>query len=104
RRPYFFENHEVDMLVSMLMAVAGELAVTRDRLDTLERLIEKHGVLDRDEIESFAPDEDVQAQREVWREEYLERILRIIHHELQSRESGESDEGYERFVEEVTRS
>lgn len=103
RRPYFFENQETDMLVAMLMAVAGELAVTRDRLDTLERLLEEHGTLNREALENYAPDSDVMEQREAWREEYLERILRIIHHELESQKSGESDNGYERVVEELTR-
>lgn len=91
------------MLLSMLMAVAGELAVTRDRLDTLERLIERHGLFKREEIEAFEPDEEVQARHEAWREEYLERVLRIVHHELESRKSGESDSGYQKVVEELTR-
>lgn len=91
------------MLLSMLMAAAGELAVTRDRLDTLERLIEKHGLFRREEVESFVPDSDVEEEREAWRTEYLERVLRIVHHELESRDAGETDEGYERVIEKLTR-
>lgn len=103
RRPYFFDNYEVDMLLSMLMAVAGELAVTRDRLDTMERLIERHGLFDRDEIEAFTPDDQVQARREAWREEYLERVMRIVRHDMESQQADESDKGYESVIEELTR-
>ena len=63
------------------MAVAGELSVLRERLDTVERLVSAKGLLSMDEIEQYRPDEDVSAAREKWRAEYLERILRVVHHE-----------------------
>lgn len=34
KRPYYFANPDVDRLLSMVMALTGELSVTRDRLDT----------------------------------------------------------------------
>ena len=40
----------------MVMGLAGEVAVMRDRLDTLERLLERTGALQRAEIEQFRPD------------------------------------------------
>jgi DNA-binding transcriptional ArsR family regulator len=39
-RPYFFDDPNVDRVVSMVMGLAGEVAVLHDRLDTLERLLE----------------------------------------------------------------
>ena len=37
KRPAYFEDPAIDRLVSIVMAVVGELAVTRERLDTGEQ-------------------------------------------------------------------
>ena len=44
RRPYFFDDPAVDKLLAMTMALAGELAVTRERLDTVERILAEKGL------------------------------------------------------------
>ncbi|HYW03653.1 MAG TPA: hypothetical protein VFA86_06885 [Gammaproteobacteria bacterium] len=98
KRPIYFENPESDRLLAITMAVAGELAVLRERLDTVERLAEDRGLLLRSEIESYRADEAVEDEREAWRAEYLERVLRIVHHELESEQQGETRRKYEREV------
>jgi len=80
KRPYFL-NPEVERVLAITMAVAQELAVARDRLDTLERLLERKGVLPRAEIEAFAPEPQAAAARALWTQEYLARILRIVQQE-----------------------
>lgn len=100
KRPTFFKNPEVDRILAIVMAVAGELSVLRDRMDTLERIAERKGYVTREEIEAFPVDEAVEADRQQWREEYLERVLRVIHHELESQNQGESHEAYAAAVQE----
>ncbi len=39
-RPYFFNDQAVERVLNITMAVATELAVARERIDTLERLLE----------------------------------------------------------------
>ena len=73
------------------MAVAGELAVARERLDTLERLLENKGVLDRGEIETFVPTEAQAGERQAWHAEYIARVMRIVHQELEALEDPEGD-------------
>ncbi|MES1943922.1 hypothetical protein PC39_07404 [Salinisphaera sp. PC39] len=104
KRPYFFENPESDKLLAIIMAVAGELSVVRDRLDTVERLLEQKGSLTRADIEDYEPDESVREARHAWREVYLERVLRIVHHELESEKAGESREGYEQAIADLAES
>ena len=60
------------------MALVGEVSVLRDRLDTIERLVEAKGVLSREEIEAYQPDDVVFREREEWRSQYLERVLQAI--------------------------
>jgi hypothetical protein len=54
----------------------------RDRHDTLERIIEKKGLITRQEIEDYEPDKDAIAERDAKREEYLNQILRIVDVEI----------------------
>lgn len=82
RRPAFSSDPQVDRLMSIVMALATELSVTRDRLDTVERLAEAKGLFGRDEIDGFVVDETVYAEREARRADYLERILWIMREEL----------------------
>jgi hypothetical protein len=73
-------------LLAITIAVAGELSVLRERLDTIERLASAKGLLSLDEVDGYRPDEHVSAEREKWRADYLERILRVVCHELESAE------------------
>ena len=95
KRPAYFNDPENDKLLTITMAVAAELSVLRERLDTIERLVSARGLLSLGEIEQYRPNEQVSAQREIWRAEYLERILRVVHHELESAEQDETPASYE---------
>ena len=77
-RPYYFDNHDVDRLMTIVMSVAEEAIVTRERLDTLERLLDEKGTLSRADIEAYRPDEAADAEREAARQKAIERILRIV--------------------------
>ncbi len=80
KRPYFL-NPEVERVMAITLAVSQELAVARQRIDTLERLLESKGVIDREEINTFTPDADAAAERGLWTQEYLTRVLRIVQQE-----------------------
>ncbi len=80
KRPYFLPP-DVERVMAITMAVAQELAVTRERLDTLERLLDAKQLVTRAEIENFAPSPSDSAERGAWTQEYLARILRIVQQE-----------------------
>jgi len=67
-RPQFFEDESSDTLLAMNVALLTELMVTRERLDTLERLVAAKGVVTREEIERFEPDAAAEIEREQIRE------------------------------------
>lgn len=75
---------EVERVLAITMAVAAELAVTRQRLDTLERLLAAKNVLARNEIENFTPSAEDHAERGLWNQEYVARILRIVQQEIEA--------------------
>lgn len=83
KRPGYFRNTDNDRLMAILMAVAGELAVTRERLDTLERVLETNGNLDRTDVEGYAPDSETARERGLWQQEFIARILRVLQQEIE---------------------
>jgi hypothetical protein len=87
KRPYFL-NPEVERVLAITMAVAQELSVARERIDTLERLLERHGILTRTEIDNFAPTRQEAAERGAWIQEYLVRVLRIVQQEGEAASHG----------------
>ncbi|HEX8756111.1 MAG TPA: hypothetical protein VF745_07220 [Steroidobacteraceae bacterium] len=74
----WFLAPEVERVLAVSMAVAQELAVARARIDTLERLLERKGVLARSELEAFEPDAADTAERGQWNREYVARVLRVL--------------------------
>jgi hypothetical protein len=54
-RPYFFNSAETERVMNIAMAIAAELAVVRERIDTIERLLEAKGILQQSEIEAMPP-------------------------------------------------
>jgi len=84
KRPVYFEDSQVDKLLAIVMALTGEVSVLRERLDTLERLLETKGILSISEIEAYQPDDLVAKEREQWRADYIARVLRVLQEELGS--------------------
>jgi hypothetical protein len=86
KRPYFFEDHNIDQLMTFLLELMTEVSVVRDRLDTVERLLDRQTTITRSDIEDYRPDEKVEAERLAWRDAYVKRVLRM--HVPQGREDG----------------
>ena len=103
KRPWFFADRNVERVLSITLAVAGELAVLRQRLSTIEELLEERGTISKADIEAFAPNATQQAERGRWNQEYLARILRILQQEqeaIQTPDEPTSEEAGRRMAEE----
>ena len=84
KRPYFFDDPAVERVLAITMAVVQELAVTRERLDTIERLLEKSGALKRADIDAYVPDPAAATERAEWSRAYIARVLRIVQQEMEA--------------------
>ena len=78
KRPTYLSDPTSEKILAMLMALAGEVSVMRDRMETMERLSEKHGVFSLEDIENYVPSEQEQAARKTRRAEYLQHIFRAV--------------------------
>lgn len=104
KRPWFFNDPDVERVLNISMALAMELAVTRQRLDAVERLLAERGVLTRDEIESFQPTPEAETARQQWNRDYIARVLRVLIQSAQGRaaESEGVDQPMEAIMRELT--
>jgi len=84
QRPYFLASAQTEQLLNITMALATELAVTRERLDTIERLLEQAGTLPRAAIESYVPERAAADERQLAHQEFIARILRIVQQEREA--------------------
>ncbi len=92
KRPYFYDDPAVERVLNITMAVAGELAVMRERMDSIERILEKKGLVLQEEIENYVPEsKEVEEQRQLWHSEYISRVLRIVQQEMEELENPDKD-------------
>src|SRR3546814_18016697 len=67
-----------DQLIGMVTALAAQLAVTRERPDTVERLAEAAGLFGPDAVDRSVPDERAQGARAPIRPTLIARIFRPL--------------------------
>ena len=73
-------------MLSMLMALVGEVSVMRERMDTIERLLDTKGMIGRADIENYEPDMEIGRERNVLIREYLARVMRGVQQNMQALE------------------
>ena len=100
KRPYYFSNPDVDKLLSMIMALTGELAIARDRIDTLERVAAAKELFSSEDIENFELDAKALEARASRHRQLLREVNRIIIGELEDLEEAD-EEDYSAVVEQV---
>jgi len=89
KRPDFLGNPSEERMLSILLAVAGEVSVLKERLDTVERLLESKGTISRADIEVYVPDRDAAHERSLMTREYLARIMRAVQQDMESMQTDE---------------
>lgn len=83
KKPGYFADPATDKLLQMVITLAGELSVVRDRLDLVERLAAKTGAFDRTMLESLELSDADKAERDANRAAFVARTLRVINQDLE---------------------
>lgn len=87
-RPRNFQDPATEKVLGIALSLASEVAVLRERLETIERLIEARGLFPRSAIEGYEPSREERAERAARRMEYLDRVLQAAHRELDELQTG----------------
>ena len=71
----FFRDPAVDRVLGVVMELAAEVYVLRDRVHTLEEVLARSGQLHLADLASFTPTPEEQAHRLAERDALIARIL-----------------------------
>lgn len=74
----FFDDPALDIAVAMIMTLATELQVTRDRLRSLEVLLEKQGVLTADALDGYEPTDEESKRLSSDRAAFVASLFEVI--------------------------
>ena len=101
KRPKFYEDAGTDQLMSMVMTLASELNVIRDRMDAQERVAKQHGIDLAAGIEALELDDEALAEREAWRQGFMARLFYLALKEAEEAQIGETTEKYNSTIDEI---
>ncbi len=101
KRPAFYEAPGLDQAMSMIMVLANELAVVRDRLDAAERVMAVNGVDLAGGIDALRLDETALAEREARRQDFLERLFYLMRKDAAEAARAETAVGYRQTIEDI---
>ena len=79
----YLNDGSIDNLMAMIMTLTQEISVLRDRIDTLERILESKKIILDEEFNEFIPTDDLETKRKNRRHALLERVLLPIKKELE---------------------
>jgi hypothetical protein len=108
KRPRFYaEPHVaaegVDHAMSMILVLAQEFLVMRDRLDTVERVCAAKGIVLEKEIEDYHPDQAVLEAREARRQEFLTRLYYLARKDASEAAAADTSERYEKALKDIAK-
>jgi hypothetical protein len=83
KRPQYFSDPATDKLLAMMMNLLGEFSVMRDRLDTVERLLETRKIMDVADVETYKPSPEAEQQRSDRRDRIIRRVLKPVQADLE---------------------
>jgi len=103
KRPAFYEAQGLDQAMSMILVLASEFATLRERVDTLERVLEQHGIEAEAAIEAYQPAPEVLKQRELWRQAFLRRLYYLARKDAADAVRGDTEARFRETIETIAR-
>ena len=76
-QPVIFKDATTDALTGMVLALLGEVAVLRDRLDANERLSAARGFHGPADVDDYRPDAGAKKYRTAYRHLMYDRVLGV---------------------------
>lgn len=97
-RPQFYAESGLDHAMSMILVLASELSVLRDRVDAMERVGKRHGIDFAAEIDALQLDQAALESRENARQELLRRLYYLASKEAQELAENDTSERLKQVV------
>jgi hypothetical protein len=103
KRPQFYEAPGLDDAMSMIMVLANELSVLRDRLDSAERVHAAKGLDLSAEIEALVLDQAALEAREARRQDFLGRLFYLARKDATEAAQADTAERFRSTIEDIAK-
>lgn len=77
---YLDPAQDTDSLMRMILELASEVWVQRDRLEVIEHFLDERGQVTRADIDEYVPTDDVKGALAAGRRQFVERLLSAAQH------------------------
>lgn len=74
----FFRDPALDRAVALIMTLAAELYVVKDRQRALEIVLQQQGILHAGALDHYVPDEAERARLEAERKAYVDSLMQCV--------------------------
>lgn len=101
KRPLFYDTPGMDNVMSMIMVLANEMCVLRDRLDAAERVAKVHGMDLAAGIDALEFDDEALNEREARRQDFLTRLFYLMRKEASEASGDETEEAFKSTIESI---
>jgi hypothetical protein len=101
-QPSFNEHPTVEALTGMVIALLGEVAVLRDRIDASERLSAAGGVHGPEEVDRFQADPEARLARQGVRTAMYDRVLGVAVDRLAPEQLKQEQTSYDQVLKDVS--
>ena len=103
KRPISLANADSERLLSMVLALSGEVAVLSDELDLLREVLSASGALDARLLATMPPSAEASKRRAARRRALIERVLRILLEDLDGPAADRRTAIYDELVERLSK-
>jgi len=83
KRPKYFDDEAIDRCLSMVMALAQEVWVMRERMAATETLLERGEYVTTQALDNYAPSREEALDISKRREVFLECVLRRVQQDVE---------------------
>lgn len=101
KRPEFYETPGLDHVMSMVMVLANEVSVLRDRMDSAERVAKAAGMDLAAGIETLELDQAALEEREERRQDFLRRLFYLQLKDADEAAQAQTAEGFNATIAEI---
>lgn len=101
KRPQFYDTPGTDQAMSMILVLAKELSVLRDRVDSIERVAAEHGLDLAAGVEALQLDQAALAEREAQRQAFFGRLFYLFLKEAEETAGGQTAEGFNATIQDI---
>lgn len=71
----FFQDPAIDRVLAVVMALSAEVWVLNDKLRALETLLDRQGVVSRDDLDSYVPDAESSETTTAARQAFVRTLM-----------------------------